>query len=138
MYKNLRVGVETISGFEETERKEKTKFEIDVDGEAYRANVKEKLTFTNIIKVDPLIPELMSRREDVTRADLRGGAGISRMVDFRDAKNASKDSVRANIRDGVSIERMVDFRSTKILDGIDVNPFGPKSIAPNASLINIK
>lgn len=74
-----------MSGSLYTKRNKDTKFEVDKDGEECGANAKIRLAFTDTIELDPLVSELMSRTRGGTRTDLRSGAGITGLVDFRDA-----------------------------------------------------
>lgn len=109
------------SGFENIRRNKDTKFEVDTDGEAYGANTKKRFAFIDIMEADLHISELISGTKDGARANLRVGAGVEEMVNFRGAKNLGEDGVKINIRNDVDAEKMVNFKGTTIVDGINVN-----------------
>lgn len=80
----------------------------------------------------------MSGKKDSTRANLRGGAGVAKMVDFRDAKNSDKDNIIADVRDGADAKKMVDFRDIIIANGIDLDQFGAENLDPIVSLVGVE
>lgn len=125
-------------GFEETRRKKKIRFEINTNKKVYRANAKKRLAFMNIIDIDLFIPELINRRQDGAKANLRDSANTMGIINFRNAKNLGENDTKTNIRGIANSKKIVDFRGTKIWDSIDVDWFGPKNITPDVDPVNIK
>ena len=138
MWKNPHIRIEIISSFKETREKERTRFKIDTNEEAYGAVTKKKLAFIVTIKADLPISKFMGGKKDSARANPRSDISTVRIVNFKDIKNSVEDSVRANIRDNTSAKRIVNFRNIKILDNTDINLFGIKNVIADVSLVDIK
>lgn len=119
-------------------RNKDTRFEIEIDRKVCRANTKKRLAFTNRMESNSLFQESISETKDGVRADLRGGAGVTEYVDFRNTKNSGEDGIIANVRNSAGTKGIVDFRGTIIAGGTNVNRFSPKSINLIASLVDIE
>ena len=54
------------------------------------------------------------------KANLKGGASTTEIVNFKGAKNSDVGNIRADIRDGPSTKKMIDLRGTMIVGGTNI------------------